>query len=37
MQLVDAAHERQVGGTHRPRLIVHGTATYPDQFGLPLD
>ena len=37
MQLVNAAHERQVGYAHRPRLIVHATATYPDQFDLPLD
>ena len=32
MQLFNAAHERQVGGAHAPRLIVHGTAT--DMVGL---
>ena len=37
MQLVNAPHERQIGGTHRSGLVVRAAAAYPDQFGLSRD
>ena len=37
MQLVNAAHECQIGRAHRSGLVVRAAAAYPDQFGLSRD
>jgi hypothetical protein len=37
MQLVNAAHECQIGGTHRTGLVIDAAAAYSDQFGLSRD
>jgi len=37
MQLVNAAHERQIGGAHRSGLVRDAAAAYSDQFGLSRD
>jgi hypothetical protein len=34
MQLVDPAHDRQVGITDRPRKVVHRPPADVEQFGL---
>jgi len=37
VQLVDAAHQRQVGGADRLGVVVDGAAADGEQLGLPLD
>src|SRR5487761_350239 len=35
MQLVDPAHDRQIGGRHRARLVIQAATAQPQQLRLP--